>query len=128
MQIGGAKFRVGLCPHAQAIAFPRRSAGYPVAGLARDAELTAYIRHRLAIMQMGDKAQAFFHNRTLFLWAPHLPPENGKKCIPCVRYEMSPISRAAQALAALSFKNQADTLFERAQPSVFQFIPDFQKR
>ena len=49
----------------------------------------------LALQQPGDKAKAFFHHRTRFPRHPHLPPAKSEKCNPCVRYEMSPMSRAA---------------------------------
>ena len=65
-----------------------------VAGLARYPELPTDIRHRLPVEQAGDKAQAFLHHRTRLPRHQHLPP-NGKKCYPCVRYGMSPMSRAA---------------------------------
>jgi hypothetical protein len=70
-----------------------------VAGLARYSELPARIRHRLPVQQAGDKAQAFLHHRTRFPRHQHLPP-NGEKCYPCVRYGMSPMSRAAQGLSS----------------------------
>ncbi len=66
-----------------------------VAGLAGDPELPADLGHGLAIEQAGHKAQAFFHHRTRFPRHPHLPPKKSEKCNPCVRYEMSPMSRAA---------------------------------
>src|SRR6516164_111659 len=59
-----------------------------VAGLARDPELAK---------QPGDKPQAFLHDRTLLPRQRHLPYERGK-CYPCVRYEMSAMSRAAESL------------------------------
>ncbi len=65
-----------------------------VAGLPGYAELPAYLGHRLAIEQAGDKTQAFVHHRTLFPRHQHLPPK-GKKCYPCVRYDVSPMSRVA---------------------------------
>src|SRR5712671_4374197 len=67
-----------------------------VAGLTRYAEIPADVRHRLAIQQAGYKAKALFHHRTRFPRHPHLPPAKGEKCYPCVRYGMSPMSRAAQ--------------------------------
>src|SRR5208282_5420061 len=70
-----------------------------VAGLARDAELATDIRHRLAIHKLADKSQALVHDRTLLQRHQHLPPK-GEKCYPCVRYEMSPMSQAAQRFRA----------------------------
>src|SRR5260370_19341445 len=64
-----------------------------VAGLARYAEIPAHVRHGLALQQAGNKAKTFFHNRTRFPRHPHLPLEKSEKCNPCVRYEMSPMSR-----------------------------------
>src|SRR5262245_1657446 len=66
-----------------------------VAGLAGYAELPADIRHGLAVQQTGHKAQALFHNRTRFPRHPHLPQNKSGKCNPCVRYVLSPMSRAA---------------------------------
>ena len=67
-----------------------------VAGLAGYAEFPADVRHGLPVQQAGDKAKAFFHNRTRFPRHPHLPLAKSEKCNPCVRYELSPMSRAAQ--------------------------------
>ena len=67
-----------------------------VAGLAGHAEIPADVRHGLPVQQTGDKAKALFHHRTRFPRHQHLPPANpGEKCYPCVRYGMSPMSRAA---------------------------------
>ena len=67
-----------------------------VAGLARDPELPAHVRHGLTIEQAGHKPKPFFHHRTRFPRHPHLPQNKSGKCNPCVRYEMSPMSRVAQ--------------------------------
>ncbi len=50
-----------------------------VAGLAGDAELPAHLGHGLPVQQTGDKAQAFFHNRTRFPRHPHLPLAKKRK-------------------------------------------------
>src|SRR5437764_11462231 len=71
---------------------------YLVAGLAGDAELPTHLGHRLAFQEPGDEAKAFFHNRTRSPGHRHLPPKSGK-CHPCVRYEMSPMSRVAHRSA-----------------------------
>ena len=71
-----------------------------VAGLAGYPEIPADVRHGLPVQQAGDKAKAFFHHRTRFPRHPHLPPAKGEKCYPCVRYEMSPMSRAAHGVWA----------------------------
>src|ERR1700752_484030 len=67
-----------------------------VAGLARNAEIPAHIRHRLPVQEAGDKAQTLFHYRTRFPRHRHLPQNKSGKCNPCVRYVLSPMSRAAQ--------------------------------
>ena len=69
-----------------------------VACLAGYAEIPADVRHGLPVQQAGHKAKALFHHRTRFPRHPHLPPKGGK-CYPCVRYEMSPMSRAAQPMS-----------------------------
>jgi len=66
-----------------------------VAGLAGDAKLPAHIGHRFAVEQLDDKSQALVHHRTLLPRHRHLPRKSGK-CYPCVRYEVSPMSRVAQ--------------------------------
>src|SRR5690242_14584667 len=68
-----------------------------VAGLAGYTELPADLRHGLPIQKPGDKAQALFHYRTRFPRHPHLPQNKSGKCNPCVRYVLSPMSRAAHS-------------------------------
>src|SRR5205085_8274319 len=70
---------------------------YLVTGLTRYPEVPAHVRHCLAVQEAGDKAKAFFHDRTRFPRHQHLP-RKGEKCYPCVRYEMSPMSRAAHQM------------------------------
>src|SRR3990172_11047848 len=71
-----------------------------VAGLARDAELTAHMAHLLAFQQARHETQAFVHNRTLFPRHPHLPQAIAwARCYPCVRYKTSPMSRVGQNVA-----------------------------
>src|ERR1700680_3700866 len=73
-----------------------------VASLSRDTELAAHKAHLFAVQQAGNKAQAFVHNRTLFPRHPHLPRAKAReKCYPCVRYELSPMSQAAQVACGL---------------------------
>src|SRR6478752_2400898 len=67
-----------------------------VAGLAGDAELAGEIGHGLTLQQADDEAQAFFHHRTLLPGHLHLPPKS-RKCYPCVRYVLSPMSRVAHS-------------------------------
>src|SRR6516225_6655256 len=65
-----------------------------VTGFAGDAELPAQFRHRLARDPATHKLNSFVHNRT-FLPRHSLPPlfKKGKKCNPCLRYELSPMSQ-----------------------------------
>jgi len=76
------------------------------AGFAGDAEIPAHVRHRLTVQQAGDKAKAFFHDRTRFPRHRHLPPGKSEKCNPCVRYGMSPMSRAAQFSSVFDCTNR----------------------
>src|SRR5439155_22562855 len=64
-----------------------------VAGLARNAERTTDLAHRFAVQQLSDKPQALVHHRTLLPRHPRLP-RKGERCYPCVRYDLSPMSRA----------------------------------
>src|SRR5262245_21839774 len=68
-----------------------------VAGFTRNSELAAQVGHALAVQQPGNEPQAFFHDRTLLPGHWHLPPAvlAGRKCYPCVRYDLSPMSRVA---------------------------------
>jgi hypothetical protein len=50
-----------------------------VAGLAGYPKIPADIRHGLPVQQAGDKAKAFFHNRTRFPRHPHLPLAKKRK-------------------------------------------------
>src|SRR5229473_8573718 len=65
-----------------------------VAGLARNAEHAADLAHRFAVQQPSDEPQALVHHRTLLPRHPRLPGKGGR-CYPCVRYDLSPMSRAA---------------------------------
>jgi hypothetical protein len=67
-----------------------------VAGLAGYAELPADLGHGFPVQKPGDKAQALLHHRTRFPRHPHLPQNKSGKCNPCVRYVLSPMSRAVQ--------------------------------
>src|SRR6267143_560638 len=69
-----------------------------VAGLARNAERATDLAHRFAVQQLSDEPQALVHHRTLLPRHPHLPRKGrkGERCYPCVRYDLSPMSRAAQ--------------------------------
>jgi hypothetical protein len=50
-----------------------------VAGLAGYPEFPAYVRHGLPVQETGDKAKAFFHNRTRSPRHPHLPLAKKRK-------------------------------------------------
>src|SRR6516225_7083580 len=71
-----------------------------VAGLPGYAEIPTDVSHRLTIHQPGHETKTLFHHRTRFPRHQHLPPANGEKCYPCVRYGMSPMSRAAHLSSA----------------------------
>src|SRR5689334_12897299 len=81
-----------------------------VAGLAGYTELPADLRQGLPIQKPGDKAQALFHYRTRFPRHPHLPQNKSGKCNPCVRYVLSPMSRAAH-----TYPNNISSLHARAR-------------
>src|SRR6516225_12468205 len=79
-----------------------------VAGLAGDAELPADLGHGFPIQKPRDKAKALLHYRTRFPRHLHLPQNKSGKCNPCVRYVLSPMSRAAQRTCSSSFSHQPD--------------------
>src|SRR5438552_9242307 len=67
-----------------------------VASLARYAELATQMAHLLAFQQASHKPKALLHHRTLFPRHRQFPPAiAGGNCYPCVRYELSPMSRVA---------------------------------
>ena len=70
-----------------------------VASLAGYAELPADLGHGFPIQKPGDKTKALFHYRTRFPRHQHLPQNKSGKCNPCVRYVLSPMSRAAHSIA-----------------------------
>src|SRR2546421_10112339 len=68
-----------------------------VASLARYAELATQMAHLLAFQQASHKSKALLHHRTLFPRHRQFPPAiAGGNCYPCVRYELSPMSRVVQ--------------------------------
>src|ERR1700752_3743834 len=79
-----------------------------VAGLAGYAELPADLGHGFPIQKPGDKTKPSFHHRTRFPRHPHLPQNKSGKCNPCVRYEVSPMSRAAHITRSPSRFNRRD--------------------
>jgi hypothetical protein len=90
--------------------------------LTRYAELPADLGHRFPIRKPGDKAHALFHYRTRFPRHPHLPQNRSGKCNPCVRYVLSPMSRAArERLRRLVMSCQFGAMFtEPAAPHSVQ--------
>src|SRR5690348_3063099 len=59
-----------------------------------DAKLPAKCRHAFASEPPSHKLQSLIHHRTL-LPRHSLPPQKGKKCNPCVRYNLLPMCRVA---------------------------------
>ena len=70
-----------------------------VAGLARDAELRDRPPSSPRPPKAGRRTAGARPDRTLLPGHPHLPPAGGR-CYPCVRHELSPMSRAAQPKSA----------------------------
>src|SRR5215472_3076772 len=66
-----------------------------VAGLTRDAELSAQLGHRRASQAPTYKLKPLVHHRTLLPRHPHTSSQRARKCNPCVRYDLSPICRVA---------------------------------
>src|SRR5271165_1398592 len=71
-----------------------------VAGLARDLKLAAQRGHAFAVLEPNHETYAFVHNRTFLPWHP-TAPLTGKKCNPCLRYVLLPMSRAGQEVHCL---------------------------
>src|SRR5579884_2429535 len=68
-----------------------------VAGLARDPEFSAQGSHAFPVLQPNHEAYAFVHNRTFLSRHPHFPPPyQAKKCNPCLRYVLLPMSQVGQ--------------------------------
>src|ERR1700722_8263826 len=66
-----------------------------VAGFARDLKLAAQRGHTFAVFEPNHESYAFVHNRTFLPCHPTPAPFQGKKCNPCLRYVLLPMSRAA---------------------------------
>src|ERR1700740_1999143 len=64
-----------------------------------DAKLPAKFRHAFASEPPSHKLQSLIHHRTL-LPRHSLPPQKGKKCNPCVRYNLLPMCRVAHHAVA----------------------------
>src|SRR6266478_4279536 len=84
-----------------------------VAGLSRNAERATDLAHRFAVQQPSDEPQALVHHRTLLPRHPRLP-RKGERCYPCVRYDLSPMSRAAHFSR---FYSQAHRAGPRSRPT-----------
>src|ERR1700683_548743 len=76
-----------------------------VAGLARDPELPAQAGHALAVLQPNHESYTFVHNRTFLPWHPLPAPFQAKKCNPCLRNVLLPMSQAAHMQPASFPKN-----------------------
>src|SRR4029078_2279049 len=69
-----------------------------VTGLARDAEFAAQRRYLLAIQNPRTEFETLVH--AVALLPRHLrSPRKGQKCNPCLRYELSPLSREGHSAA-----------------------------
>src|ERR1700721_1290591 len=68
-----------------------------VAGLARNAELPAQIRHRLASQSPSHELNSFIHDRTLLPRHPLSSPTKRGKCNLCVRYDLLPMCRVVHS-------------------------------
>ena len=83
-----------------------------VAGLAGNPELPAEFAHCLA----GELQTADVHPLPNTPSKAFTPPQKGKKCNPCVRYDLSPMSRVAQKSLTLFRKNSP----VRSQSAIFR--------
>src|SRR5579864_9684708 len=72
-----------------------------VAGFAGDLILPAQRGHALAVFEPNHESYALVHNRTFLPWHPLPAPFQGKKCNPCLRYVLLPMSRAGHAATYL---------------------------
>src|ERR1700731_1538041 len=68
-----------------------------VAGLARNAELPAQIRHRLPSQSPSHELNSFIHDRTLLPRHPLSSPTKRGKCNLCVRYDLLPMCRVVHS-------------------------------
>jgi len=71
-----------------------------VAGLARNAEFPAQGGHTLPILEPDHKTHTFVYHRTFLPWHPTSAPLQGKKCNPCLRYVLLPMSRNGHSASA----------------------------
>jgi len=71
---------------------------YLVTGLPRDPELPAQEGHAFPLLQPNHEPHPFVHNRTFLPWHPPPPAFlKGKKCNPCLRDVLSPMSQAGHS-------------------------------
>ena len=94
-----------------------------IARLARDTELPAQRSHRLAVLQPDHKPHSFVHHRTLLPWHLLSAPFGPKKCNPCLRNVLLPMSRnghlchSARMTSALFWMLPDHSLFPRFTPN-----------
>src|SRR5262245_22833336 len=100
----GAPQRVGLCDvHegcAHGLVTPRLGALHKAMAIEHGMDRALGGDAHIAVLtleQASHEAQTFFHRRTLLPGHLHLLPKSGK-CYPCVRYDLSPMSRVAHIL------------------------------
>src|SRR6202040_3416140 len=65
-----------------------------VAGLPGYPELPAQRSHALPILESNHEAHSFVHNRTFLPWHPLPASLQAKKCNPCLRNVLLPMSQA----------------------------------
>jgi hypothetical protein len=78
-----------------------------VTGLPSNSKFPAKFRHRLA----GEPQIAVSHPLPNTPSKASLPPQKGKKCNLCVRYDLLPMSQVAQLLAIPKFPVFRDTTY-----------------
>src|SRR5579872_305137 len=90
-----------------------------VAGLPGDLKLAAQSGHALAVFEPNHESYALVHNRTFLPWHSTRPPFQGKKCNPCLRYVLLPMSQAAHSWipATRPLRRQAPLVRIRARPA-----------
>src|SRR5690606_33328003 len=78
-----------------------------VSGLSRDAELPADPAHRLAVQLPSDQAHTLLHHGSLLPRHRHLRHAIAcRRCYPCLRYRVSPMSRAAQETEVIDTRSR----------------------
>src|ERR1700719_2742976 len=90
-----------------------------VAGLARNAELPAQIRHRLASQSPSHELNSFIHDRTLLPRHPLSSPTKRGKCNLCVRYDLLPMCRVVHNnLGDIDVSPHSSPGFSEALPAI----------